>query len=74
MPAPVRGHCVFNNPDDRRSIHDPIKKSPGWALMRGGSMQRRCSMGQGGAIIHHIVKAVAKGHVVDKWSQILFQT
>jgi len=37
-------------------------------------MQRRCSMGQGGAIIHHIVKAVTKGHVVDKWSQILFQT
>ncbi len=31
-------------------------------------------MGQGGAIIHHIVKAVAKGHIVDEWIQLLFQT
>ncbi len=32
MPAPVRGHCLFI-PDDRGPIRDPIKKSPGWALM-----------------------------------------
>jgi len=36
-------------------------------------MLRRCSMGQGGAIIHHIVKAVVKDRIVDEWTNFYFK-